>query len=456
MAIQPVILAGGLGSRLWPLSRQNKPKQFLDPLEQGKTLFQQTVLRAVALSGQPPIIVANKSHRFLILRQLKALDIGSVQIILEPEGRNTAASIMVAALHATKFIDDARLVILPCDHYIADEAQFAGVVNAMSSQFNLQEGIGLIGVKPSRAATEYGYLKLEGAGEQIKPVARFIEKPCLDQAAQLIADGGVAWNSGVVISSAQYLLRQIKHCLPGVYSIAEDSYVSSSDFYGFILLAESFLKIKAVSFDYGVLEKSKHINAGLYLGGWDDLGSWESLLKRRDQIGLSSVFSSQGKEFIGIGGDSLVVDDEDVLLVVDRGSLNEMREGVEILKSRDRLDLLANIETVRPWGEFKILSVGEGYMVKQLIILPGAEISLQSHQYRQEHWVVVNGSGVATLNGVEQELTKGSTLTVKQMDIHRLSNHTDERLEVVEVQMGESLSELDIVRYDDKYSRHTN
>jgi mannose-1-phosphate guanylyltransferase/mannose-6-phosphate isomerase len=452
MALYPVVLAGGEGTRLWPLSKKNHPKQFLDPLNQGSSLFQQAVIRACKLSDFEPIVIANKTHRFLIARQLHEIGLDHLHIILEPSSKNTAPAVLVSALWIELNYPGSHVAIFPCDHYLEDDAEFIRSLLCLNQGVG-EINLGLVGIKPNRPATEYGYFKVETKGD-VSNVDRFIEKPSAAKAVSLSNEEGVFWNSGVVVSSAKLIIQLCRLYLPKLFINVEASLLESEDFYGFHLLAESYTSINPISFDTGVLEKAEVIKCITYTMDWDDLGSWESLIARRLTKGIPLIFSDKHRSFLSVDKDTVVIEDEDILMIVNKGSVNDISLAIEELKNRGRHDLLAGLETIRPWGEYKVLTSSPGYLVKHLCVIPEGKISLQSHRSRIEHWVVVSGTGCAELNGDVIQLNKGDALTVKAGEIHRLSNNSDANLSVIEVQIGDHLSENDIVRYDDQYQRH--
>jgi mannose-1-phosphate guanylyltransferase/mannose-6-phosphate isomerase len=462
MAIQPVILAGGEGTRLWPLSKKNHPKQFLDPLNQGSTLFQQAVLRGALIPDASPIIIANKAHRFLVTKQLLEIGMSHLDIILEPSAKNTASSILIAALHVRSLNENPIMLVLPCDHFLEDDRCFIESIHRLSQGLEEAE-IGLIAITPTKPATQYGYLVVDNeVGSKIDShkcvasVSGFIEKPDKEKALSLLTSKNVYWNSGVVLGNVNTIIEYSQQHLPINSAHGVESYQSVSDFFGFKLLGNEFESIKPISFDCGVLEKISPIKASFYCKDWDDLGSWESLIERRMNKGLSLNFSNKARPFVFVPKDILVIDDEDILLVVNKGSLQDIALTIDALKKQGRHDLLIGLEAVRPWGEFKVLTSAPGYLVKHLTLHSHGRISLQSHQSRIEYWVVVSGEGMAELNGNTVLLKKGDALTIKEGEVHRLFNSTDELLTVIEIQIGDHLSETDIIRYDDDYQRHIN
>jgi len=454
MAIYPVVLAGGSGSRLWPISRSNHPKQFLDLLQQGQTLLQQSVERARQCSSQAPLIIANEQHRFLLKQQIAPLGLSDDCVLLEPVAKNTAASVLIACLHSLQKDPDARIFILPSDHFIPDKQLFAGVIKSGFEKLSSNEII-LLAVEPDYPSTDFGYLNLEEGGDLVTELVAFVEKPDLKTARGFLGLDNYYWNAGVVLAHASHLIYTFKEHQPELYSNICQAYESRKRFYDFTLLGPAMRDAPSISFDYAVLEKTENLRALKYSGDWDDLGNWKSLLLRRKQLGLPGAFTKGGKISLVIGVDDMVVvNDDDLLLVAHQDSMRDLNAVTELLVQAKRLDLLAGLDVCRPWGSFKVLAQGDNFLVKQLGVQPGAQISLQSHSHRSEHWVVIEGRADVELNEVKSELTQGQAITIKCNEKHRLSNSSSELLQIIEVQTGSYLDESDIVRYDDIYDRH--
>lgn len=454
MALYPVILAGGGGSRLWPLSRQNKPKQFLDLLEQGQSLLQSTIERARCCSEYEPLVIANKQHRFELSQQLKAVNLPISQVILEPVAKNTAPSILVAALHLYAKDPSAQMLVLPADHYLPEISVFKQTM-ALLDYADFQD-VYLLAIKPSSANTQYGYIQLtQMCVDNVYEVAGFIEKPHLKQAQALFEGGSHYWNSGIVIASAGFIIELFKQYQPQLVCSVQLAYKQSMDFYGYTLLGEAFDDIRAIAFDNAILENSAKIKALKYHGEWDDLGNWQQLLQRRESLSLGSSISSSGKVNLIIGlNDVLVVDDDDVLVVASKDAIDQLAHAAQLLQKLGRTDLLSRLDVCRPWGSFKVLASGDGFLVKHLHVAPHCQISLQSHASRIEHWVVVKGVALAERQGCWTELLLGDGIKIEKNQRHRLKNNQEYQLEIIEVQVGQDLSESDIVRYDDDYQRH--
>ncbi|MGR6873840.1 mannose-1-phosphate guanylyltransferase/mannose-6-phosphate isomerase [Pseudomonas sp. HK3] len=456
MALYPVILAGGVGSRLWPLSRQNHPKQFLDLLGCGDTLLQSTIKRAQACSAIPPLMIANKDHRFLLQHQIAPLGLLPEHVLLEPGSRNTTSAISIACLQVIKQDPNGVVLILPADHYLPDVALFANAI-AQFIDGLAPDKIGLIGIKPRYGATQYGYMAIEQR-ECSSAVERFIEKPNKEVAQQLCQQANVAWNSGVVVARAATILNALSIDAPEILKLAEQSFLQSTSLYDFKVMSDDYLQIDNVAFDVSVLEKSTKLVACMLDQEWDDLGSWSSLLAQRKSLGVAdyNIFAD-GQTTLAFNADDMVlVKNDDVILMAHQDSLMDMTSVSNYLKAHNLQSLLNRIDVHRPWGRFKVLAQEAHFIVKQLIVFPNSQISLQSHEFRRENWVVVKGRARIQLNDKEFELGIGESISIDKQQKHRLHNPYDEPLEIIEVQSGDHLDENDIIRYDDQYERHIN
>lgn len=453
MAIYPVILAGGSGTRLWPISRRNHPKQFLDLLDTGKTLLQSCIERAQLCSSIKPLIIANQSHRFLLMHQIQSYDLTAENVLLEPKSKNTCAAIAAACISISEKDPDASLLIMPCDHYFSDDLAFSKLIKGLRLSLGEAE-IGLVGVKPTGPSTQYGYFELDAECES--RVTRFIEKPDFELAKQMLDNSNIYWNSGVVFASAKAINSELKEQVPNLFASVNRSIEQRRQLYDFELLGAVYDSVDSVSFDIAVLENAQNIRGVCLEQEWDDLGTWESLLNRREQLGLQkpNVFVENNQALIFGADDIVLVQQDDITMVANKDQLTDIQKLTAYLNNNHLNGLLDRIDIHRPWGQFKVLAKAEHFIVKRLIVHPESQISLQSHAHRNENWVVIKGQAFVQLDNDEMCLTVGESICIKSGQVHRLINRTKEMLEIIEVQTGSHLDEDDIVRYDDQYQRH--
>ena len=480
MRLQPVILAGGSGSRLWPLSRQDMPKQFL-PLIGERSLLQETAMRLVGLDGcAAPIVVCNESHRFLVLDQLRDAGIEPSAVVLEPEGRNTAPALALAAheaLHATP--DDPPLLLaMPADHAIADVDGFRTAVVAGADV--AQRGcLVTFGITPNSPETGFGYIRTGASnnGTVALELVQFVEKPDAETAQAFLDTGEYLWNSGMFLMPATMWLVELERSRPDIAAACAQAMAGAQR-------ADSFVRPDGAhwascpreSIDYAVMEGVGGASPGqpsyavIPLDvGWSDVGAWAAVwaMGSRDADGNStqgdvflrdtknSLLVSRRRLLAGIGlEDIVVVETADAVLVARRDRSQEVRQVVESLGQAGRTEQESYPHVHRPWGTFTVVDSGPGFQVKRLMVHPGAAISLQWHHHRAERWVVVGG--VATVTRGEEVLTLnvGGSVDIPAGTVHRMENQGSEPLEVIEVQHGDYLGEDDIVRLDDKYGRH--
>lgn len=466
----PVILAGGVGSRLWPLSRAMFPKPF-HALFGERSLLQNTVLRAREATGRRPIVVCNEANRFLVAEQLRALDFAWQHIVLEPEGKSTAPAIALGAHMALREVQDAQLLVLPADHLIDDDAGFAEAVRTGAAA---SEGgaVVVFGIAPTRAETGYGYIELDaGAGQGVQPVRAFVEKPDRERARDFLASGRHLWNSGMFLTDARVALAEMKaHSRELVEAVAASVRQGRSDL-DFFRPGDAFLESPNVSFDVAVMEKTARAAVLPVDFGWNDIGSWESVLEASGVDGQGNHFAGDvltldvndtlihaGHRLVSaIGVDRLIiVETTDAVLVADRDRAQDVAALVGRLKDSKRPEHLLHPKVFRPWGTYEGVGRGERYQVKRIRIKPGASISLQKHRHRAEHWVVVRGSAEVTRDDEVFMLHENESTYIPQGVKHRLGNAGEHWLEIIEVQIGSYLSEDDIVRYEDRYGRVTD
>ncbi|MDQ8051299.1 mannose-1-phosphate guanylyltransferase/mannose-6-phosphate isomerase [Luteibacter sp.] len=468
--LHPVILSGGSGTRLWPLSRQNQPKQFL-ALIGDHSLYQETVLRASKLPGaQAPVTVCSEDHRFMVGEQLQAIGIGSGGILLEPVARSTAPAIALAALHALRSDPAATLLVMPADHLIEDENSFRAAVEAATALAG--EGwLVTFGITPDYAETGYGYI-LRGAslGKGGYQVQRFVEKPDLATAESYLAEGTYAWNSGMFLFGAQRYLDELGRHAPAILASAQAAMASSTTDLDFIRIDhDAFAASPSDSIDYAVMEKTDRAAVVPVSCGWSDIGSWSSLwsVAQRDDEGNryegdviavdtrdSLVRASERRMIATIGVEDLVIiDTPDATLVARKDRVQDVKAVVDKLKGAGRQEHLFHRKVYRPWGSYDSIGVGPRFQVKRIVVKPGAALSLQKHAHRAEHWVVVSGVAEVTCDDKVFDLHENESTYIPLGSVHRLRNRGTEPVELIEVQSGSYLGEDDIVRLEDVYGR---
>ena len=464
----PVILAGGSGTRLWPLSRQQYPKQFLK-LFGDHTMLQQTLQRLIGLEGlADPIVVCNEDHRFIVAEQLQEIGLNS-SIILEPLARNTAPAIALAAFRAKELYGNAILLVLPADHLIGEVEHFQ---NAIKNAAELAQtgSLTTFGVVPTRVETGYGYIETEVvSGSLVCAVKRFVEKPDEEAAQQYIEAGNYLWNSGMFVFSADCYLDALKKFEPDCMSASEQAYANKDIDADFIRIAkESFSMSPSISIDYAVMEKSDNIACIPLDAGWSDVGCWKSYWETADKdsdgnIKLGDVVSLETRNTLAFTQDKLlstlgvedlvIVNTQDAVLVVHKNYAQAVKHVIDELKQNKRNEHINHRKVNRPWGFYDSVDTGERFQVKRIQVKPGASLSLQMHRHRAEHWVVVNGTALVQKEDQEIILHENESTFIPQGTKHRLANPTDKTLEIIEVQSGSYLGEDDIVRFEDVYGR---
>jgi mannose-1-phosphate guanylyltransferase/mannose-6-phosphate isomerase len=467
----PVILAGGTGSRLWPLSRELFPKQF-HALFGDQSLLQSTLQRAERATGQPPIILCNEEHRFLVAEQCRALELGWRRIILEPEGRNTAPAIALAALAACDEAQagvDPLLLVLPSDHLISDVEAFCGAVKSAAVAAG-QGGLVTFGVTPTQPETGYGYIRAPGeaAAGQALAVSSFVEKPDLDTARGYLDSGEYYWNSGMFVLNAKVYLEELGRLCPDICTAVTAAYASGSNDLDFFRPGSEFLHSPADSIDYAVMEKTDKAQVVPASFDWSDIGSWTAIWEASEQDSdgnhlQGDVVSVATKDSYVVAHDRLVgtigvenlvvVETSDAVLVADKDRVQDVRKLVQRLKDGKREEYLTHREVFRPWGSYESVGQGERYQVKRIKVTPGASLSLQMHHHRAEHWIVVRGTAEVTRGEETFTLGENESTYIPLGVTHRLANPGKLTLELIEVQAGAYLGEDDIVRFEDDYGR---
>lgn len=463
----PVILAGGTGSRLWPLSRALFPKQFHTIFGE-RSLLQNTLSRAARITREPPIIVCNHEHRFLVAEQCRAIGIDWRSIILEPEGRNTAPAIALAALDCGT-TQDAQLLVLPSDHLIEDDAAFGAAVTL--AQAAAQEGaLVTFGIRPSHPETGYGYICAPGAvvGDPATPVSSFVEKPDAAAARTYVDSGDYFWNSGMFVLGAKQYLEELQTLSPDISSAVLAAHQTGRVDLDFFRPGDAFVQCPADSIDYAVLEKTTKAMVVPVGFAWSDVGSWSAIWEasQRDEDGnhlqgdvfavntQNSYVLAQHRLVGTIGVDNLVVvETADAVLIADREQVQDVRTIVQRLEKCGRDETVTHREVFRPWGSFESIERGERYQVKRIKVKPGERLSLQMHHHRAEHWIVVRGTAEVTRGDETFTLAENESTYIPLGVKHRLMNPGKVTVELIEVQVGAYLGEDDIVRFEDVYGR---
>ena len=464
--VQPVLLSGGSGTRLWPLSREGHPKQFL-ALAGDDTMLQATWQRVAPVATAAPIVVANEEHRFLVAEQLRQIGAPVPSIILEPLGRNTAPAIAAAAMQAMAGGDDPLLLVLPSDHVIRDADAFR---LAIAGALDAARGGALVtfGIVPTSPETGFGYIQAVAGDARIRRVARFVEKPDAATAASYLAEGGYYWNSGMFLFRASRYLEQLSQFRPDILAATRMAFDKARVDGDFIRLdRDAFAACPADSIDYAVMERTGDAMVVPVDIGWSDLGSWSALwdVALRDAEGnatLGDVIAIDSRNsyvharrlvaLVGVD-DLVVVETDDAVLVARKDRVQQVKDVVSQLKVDGRSQAALHREVHRPWGSYDSVDVGSRFQVKRIKVKPGARLSLQSHTQRAEHWIVVSGTARVTRDDEVFDLQADQSTYIPLGAKHRLENPGTQVLELIEVQSGDYLGEDDIVRYDDVYGR---
>ena len=474
--ITPVLLCGGSGTRLWPLSRKSYPKQFV-PLMGEETLFQASAKR---LSGQgeglsftSPMVLTNADFRFIVTEQLQAVGIDPGPILIEPEGRNTAPAILAAALHAAATDPEAILLVAPSDHVVPDADAFhAAVARGLSA---LEKGdLVTFGITPTHPETAYGYLELagppEGDGAPVA-LARFVEKPDTTRAAEMVEAGTYLWNAGIFLFRAKQVIEAFQTHAPKLMGPVQASLNEAKTDLGFLRLAPgAWSGAEDISIDYAVMEKATNLSVVPFDSGWSDLGGWDAVWRESgpDADGVATSdhataidcrntllrSESDRLEIVGIGLENIMaVAMNDAVLVADMSRAQDVKKAVAALKEKQSPQATAFPKDHRPWGWFESLVVGGRFQVKRILVHPGAALSLQSHFHRSEHWIVVEGTARVTVDDEVKLVTENESVYLPLGCVHRMENPGKVPMVLIEVQTGTYVGEDDIVRYEDVYAR---
>ncbi|MDN6857689.1 mannose-1-phosphate guanylyltransferase/mannose-6-phosphate isomerase [Pseudomonas sp. CAN2814] len=468
----PVILSGGSGSRLWPLSRKQYPKQFL-ALTGDHTLFQQTLERLVFEGMEPPVVVSNLEHRFIVQEQLEALNLKTQSILLEPFGRNTAPAVAIAAMKLLAEGRDELLLILPADHVIDDQRAFQRALALATNAAEKGEMV-LFGVPADRPETGYGYIKSgdeRGLPDGVIRVERFVEKPDEARAQQFVEEGGYFWNSGMFLFRASRFLEELKKhdadiydtCLLALERSQHDGDLINID-------AATFECCPDNSIDYAVMEKTRRACVVPLAAGWNDVGSWSSIWEVHDKDADGNVtmgdvvvhdshnclVHGNGKLVSVVGlEDIVVVETKDAMMIAHKDRVQDVKKVVNELDAAGRSETQNHCQVYRPWGSYDSVDMGGRFQVKHISVKPGARLSLQMHHHRAEHWIVVSGTAQVTCDDKTFLLTENQSTYIPIASVHRLANPGKIPLEIIEVQSGSYLGEDDIERLEDVYGRTT-
>lgn len=466
--IQALIMAGGSGTRLWPLSRVMLPKQFNLKLDGESTMLEATIGRLAPLVSKENVtVITGELHA----KGAAFHDIKNYHPLIEPVARNTAPAIALAAAHAVDFANDPLLLVLPADHTIADVPAFHAAIKAAAEAAEAGH-IATFGIQPTRPETGYGYIKAKPGTGTALPVDRFVEKPDAAKAAQFVADGSYYWNSGMFLAKAGVWLAEVQAHLPEVHTVIENIRAEWKGNQAGTQAAinKHFAAMPNISIDYGVLEKSSNVVVVPCNLGWSDVGAWDAVhnVSAKDEQGnavQATAILRDSKNCLVVGGkrliatvgveDLCIVDTEDALLISRKDRAQEVKDVVEEVKKRGGEQHMLHTTVKRPWGSYTVLEdATSGYKIKRIEVIPGGQLSLQSHKHRSEHWVVVAGTATVTCDGTVSTLTPGQSTYMPLGCKHRLQNKGDVPVQIVEVQVGDYLGEDDIIRYDDIYGRN--
>lgn len=474
--IYPVLLAGGSGTRLWPLSRQSYPKQF-SKLIGNKTLFQESALRLTSseqIAFLPHITLTNHDFRFIIGEQLQEVGLNLGQILIEPEGKNTASAILAASIFINAKDKEATLLVAPCDHLIPDREYFHNAVSIGLEQ--VQNGkIVTFGIKPTKPETGYGYIELsESDADQFitSNVVNFVEKPNLIRAKKMIQSNKFLWNSGIFLFKAGDIIQAFKLHAPKTLELVSKAVRMAKTDLDFIRLnSKPWSKLVNISIDHAIMENVKDLVVVPYSSRWSDLGGWNSVWSEstKDTAGnvtsknahalncLNTLLHSESsrQQIVGLGLENIVaISSPDAVLVANKNSSQDVRKVVDLLKSKKITQATIFPKDHRPWGWFESLAHGDGFQVKRIHVKPGAALSLQSHSCRSEHWIVVEGTANVTIDEEISIVTEGQSVYVPLGAVHRMENLSKLPIVLIEVQIGTYLGEDDIIRYEDIYGRN--
>lgn len=469
--ITPVLLCGGSGTRLWPLSRKSYPKQFV-PLVGEQTLFQASAKRLSGPGFAAPLVLTNADFRFIVTEQLSEVAIDPGAILIEPEGRNTAPAVLAAALWLEKTDPDGLMLVAPSDHVVPDAAAFRAAVQA--GEIAAQNGqLVTFGITPTHAETGYGYLEMGATADRLMPVAlkRFVEKPDAAKAAEMLAAGNYLWNAGIFLFSVKTILAAFRDHAPDLLPAVQAAVDTGTPDLGFLRLdPKAWAGAADISIDYAVMERADNLSVVPFGAGWSDLGGWDAVWRetKQDARGVATTGNATAidcdntllrseddtLEVVGIGLNNIItVAMPDAVLVADASRAQEVKKAVAALQAKAARQATAFPKDHRPWGWFESLVLGNRFQVKRIVVHPGAALSLQSHHHRSEHWIVVEGTAKVTIDDVVKLISENQSVYIPVGAVHRMENPGKVPMVLIEVQTGSYFGEDDIIRYEDVYAR---
>lgn len=472
--LHPVLLCGGSGTRLWPLSRKSYPKQFVK-LIGGESLFQTSARRLSGAGFSAPTVVASSDFRFMVVEQLAAVEIAPRDILIEPSARNTAAAICAAALALEAKEGESLMVVIPTDHVVPDTNNFQDTIKA-ALPAACDGQIVTFGIRPDRAETGYGWLQLtsqpsEDCAPLAQPLSAFVEKPNLEAAEAMLAGGMHLWNAGIYLFSTSTILKAYEQHAPTILSSVRDAFGNSEVDMGFTRLGvEQWSNLEDISIDYAVMERASNLSIVPYAGAWSDLGDWQAIWREGEADNAGVVTNgpstavdckntllhatSANQELVAIGlEDVIAVAMPDAVLVAHKDRAQDVKIAVGKLKDKGAAQAEVLPRDYRPWGWYDSIAIGPRFQVKRIVVKPGAALSLQSHYHRSEHWIVVEGTAKVTIGDEVKTVTENQSVYIPLGVVHRMQNPGKLPLTLIEVQTGGYLGEDDIIRYDDVYAR---
>lgn len=469
--ITPVLLCGGSGTRLWPLSRKSYPKQFATILGE-QTLFQASARRLSVSGYAPPVVVTRSDFRFIVTEQLHHAGVDPGAILIEPEGRNTAPAILAAALHVATSDPDGLMLVAPSDHIVPDAGAFRAAVDRGVEPARAGQLV-TFGITPTHPETGYGYLELSSVPEDGAPVplTRFVEKPDADRAAAMVASGRHLWNGGIFLFRVSEIIAAFETHAPTLMEPVRSAVETAQPDLGFLRLApEHWAKVEDISIDYAVMERADNLSVVPFEAGWSDLGGWDAVWRETGPDADGVITSARASaidcrntllrseadtlELVGIGLENIIaVAMPDAVLVANKSRAQDVKKAVAVLQEKQALQATTFPKDHRPWGWFESLVIGQRFQVKRIHVYPGAAVSLQSHHHRSEHWIVVEGTAKVTVDDEVRLVSENQSIYVPLGTKHRMENPGKVPMVLIEVQTGSYLGEDDIIRYEDVYAR---